>query len=213
MNLLAHLHLSDEQTAAVAAGNLLADYLRRLEIAPLDEEFAAGIRLHRAIDACADGDPALRAARARLTPPWRRWGGILIDVACDLFLSRHWARYSPAPLRDHVAGRLADIHRYLLPRSAPLAGLLERAIQEGWLLEYGSYDGLRRTFERMARRSPAAAALCGAEREIRRREAVLESAFLECYPRVLGRFGSQAPAGIAPPSAFPSAPDMFHSSP
>ena len=50
MNLLAHLHLSAAHSAGVAAGNLLADFLRRTGAAPPDAEFAAGVRLHRAIE-------------------------------------------------------------------------------------------------------------------------------------------------------------------
>lgn len=188
MNLLAHLHLSEGRPVAVAAGNLLADYLRRLDAAPPDADFAAGVCLHRAIDAYADAYPALRAVRAGFAPPWRRWGGILIDVACDFFLTRDWPRFSSVPLREFIPSRLAGIQTYLLPHATPLAPLLDRAIAEEWLLEYGTLGGLRLTFERIARRSPAAAALRGAEREIERRQAPLQAAFDEFYPRLQDRF-------------------------
>lgn len=190
MNLLAHLHLSDGRPAATAAGNLLADYLRRLGAESLDDDFAAGVRLHRAIDAFADAHPALRAARAGFDPPWRRWGGILLDVAGDFFLSNAWPRYCAVPRRDHVAARLADVQRYLQGRPTPLRPLVDRLIAEEWLLSYGSLDGLRLTFERIARRSPAAAALRGAEREIERRQASLRAAFGEFYPQLLARFAT-----------------------
>ena len=199
MNLLAHLHLSDGLPAGVAAGNLLADFLRRLGAEAPDAAFAAGVRLHRAIDAFADADPALRAARAGFAPPWRRWGGILLDVAGDFFLTRDWPRYSSVPLRDHVAARLADVQRYLHDRPTPLRPLVDRLLAEEWLLSYGSMDGLRLAFERIARRSPAAAALRGAEREIERRQPELQAAFDEFYPRIRARFGAdQSFAAISP---------------
>ena len=190
MNLLAHLHLSDGCPAGVAAGNLLADFLRRFGAEAPAGDFAAGVRLHRAIDAFADADPALRAARAGFAPPWRRWGGILFDVAGDFFLTRDWPRYSPVPLRDHVAARLADVQRYLHDRPTPLRPLVDRLLAEQWLLSYGSLNGLRLAFERLARRSPAAAALRGAEREIERRQPELQAAFDEFYPRIRARFGA-----------------------
>ena len=199
MNLLAHLHLSDGLPAGVAGGNLLADFLRRLGAEAPDAAFAAGVRLHRAIDAFADADPALRAARAGFAPPWRRWGGILLDVAGDFFLTRDWPRYGAVPLRDHVAARLADVQRYLQDRPTPLRPLVDRLLAEEWLLSYGSMDGLRRAFERLARRSPAAAALRGAEREIERRQPELQAAFDEFYPRIRARFGAdQSFAAISP---------------
>ena len=101
MNLLAHLHLSAAHSTGVAAGNLLADFLRRTGAAPPDAEFAAGVRLHRAIDAFAEAHPRHRAARACLSPERRRLGGIIVDVACDFFLSRDWPRYSPLPARNY----------------------------------------------------------------------------------------------------------------
>ena len=191
MNLLAHLHLSDGHPAGVAAGNLLADFLRRCRAEAPDAEFAAGVRLHRAIDAFADADPVLRAARAGFAPPWRRWGGVLLDVACDFFLTRDWPRYSAVPLRDHVAARLADIQRHLQVRPTPLRPLVERLRAEEWLTSYGTRDGLRIAFERVARRSPRAAVLRGAEREILRRQPELQAAFDDFYPRLRARFGSE----------------------
>ena len=199
MNLLAHLHLSDGLPAGVAGGNLLADFLRRLGAEAPDAAFVAGVRLHRAIDAFADADPVLRAARAGFAPPWRRWGGILLDLAGDYVLTRDWPRYSPVPLRDHVAARLVDVQGYLRDRPTPLRPLVDRLLAEEWLLSYGSMDGLRLAFERIARRSPAAAALRGAEREIERRQPELQAAFDEFYPRIRARFGAdQSFAAISP---------------
>ncbi len=205
MNLLAHLHLSDGRPAAVAAGNLLADYLRRLGADAPDGDFAAGVRLHRAIDAFADAHPVLRAARAGFAPPWRRWGGILVDVACDFFLTRAWPRYSSVPLRDYVAARLAEIQRYLQDRPTPLAPLVDRLLAEEWLLSYGSPEGLRLAFDRVARRSPAAAALRGAEREIDRHRKALQAAFDEFYPQILVRFERTLPPAAPPETQSPSA--------
>jgi acyl carrier protein phosphodiesterase len=193
MNLLAHLHLSDGLPAGVAAGNLLADFLRRFRAEVPDADFAAGVRLHRAIDAFADADPGLRAARAGFAPPWRRWGGILLDVAGDFFLARDWPRYSAVPLRDHVAARLAEIQRFLHAQTSPLEPLVARLRAEEWLPSYGTRDGLRRAFDRVACRSPAAAVLRGAEREIERRQPELQAAFDEFYPRLRARFTPRPP--------------------
>ncbi|HRT05440.1 MAG TPA: ACP phosphodiesterase [Kiritimatiellia bacterium] len=206
MNLLAHLHLSDGLPVGVAAGNLLADFMRRLRAEAPDADFAAGIRLHRAIDAFADADPMLRAVRAGFPPPWRRWGGILLDVAGDHFLARDWPRYSAVPLRAYVDTHLAEIRRHLQARAAPLGTLVERLRAEEWLTSYGTRAGLANAFERVARRSPRAAALRGAEREILRRHDELQAAFDEFYPRLRARFTPRPPqaacaAGTARPPA------------
>ena len=192
MNLLAHLHLSDGLPAAAAAGNLLADFLRRFGAECPDGDFAAGVRRHRAIDAFADAHPAIRQVRSLLRPPWRRLGGIVVDVACDFCLSRDWQRHSPIPLREYVSARLSTIQRYRRARPSPLLALLERATAEEWLFAYASPEGLELTFRRMSRRSPAAAALAGAETEILRLQPELQDAFDRFYPQVRARFVPRA---------------------
>ena len=199
MNLLAHLHLSDGRPAAEAAGNLLADFLRRSGAEAPDADFAAGVRLHRAIDAFADADSVLRAVRAGFASPWRRWGGVLLDVAGDYFLARDWPRYAAGPLRAHVDARLAEIHRYLQAGAPRLAPLAERLRTEEWLTACGSSAGLRRAFERIARRSPAAAVLRGAEREIERRQPELQAAFGDFYPRLRARCAAGQPFSASSP--------------
>ena len=188
MNLLAHLHLSEGRPVAVAAGNLLADYLRRFGATAPEAGFAAGVRLHRAIDAFAEAHPRHRAARACLSPERRRLGGIIVDIAFDFFLSRDWARYTPTPLRTYVSQRLNDLQRYLHGHNTPLRDLLDRAVAEEWLLAYGTPDGLRLTFARISGRSPAAAALRGAEEEILRQQEPLRAAYADFYPQLLARF-------------------------
>lgn len=184
MNLLAHLHLSDGLPPPVAAGNLLADYLRRVGEAPADAGFREGVRLHRAIDVFTETHPATRAARACIAPPRRRLAGIIVDVAWDYFLSRDWARYAQKPLRPFVTARIADIRSYLRSRAPGLHGFVERAMAEEWLLSYGTLAGLATTFQRVSRRSRAVALLPGAEREIERNAELLHRHFSDFYPQL-----------------------------
>lgn len=105
------------------------------------------------------------------------------------FLTRDWPRYCSVPLRGYVAARLAEIQRALQAHPTPLCPLVDRLLAEEGLLANGTRDGLRLTFERIAHRSPAAAVLCGAEREIERQQDALQTAFDEFYPQLLARFG------------------------
>lgn len=187
MNLLAHLHLSEGRPVAMAAGNVLADYLRRTGAADLDADFSAGVRLHRAIDAFTEAHPANRAARACISPARRRLSGIIVDVAYDFFLSQAWSGYSPLPLATFVAARMGAIQQYLDRHPTPLRHLVDRAVREGWLLSYGTREGLRTTFARVAGRAPAAAPLRGAEEEVEQNADCLRDAFAEFYPQLMAR--------------------------
>ncbi len=184
MNLLAHLHLSAHHPTPVVAGNLLADYLRRVGATPVDDAFRAGLRHHRSIDAFTDSHPVVRAARGLISAPRRRLGGIIVDVAFDYVLSRAWLAHHPEPLPHFVHTRLTEVCRYLRVAGSPLAPLAGCAHRQGWLLSYGTAEGLALTFHRVASRAPAAAGLRGAEQEILAHENALTAAFAEFYPQL-----------------------------
>ncbi|MEO5715381.1 MAG: ACP phosphodiesterase [Luteolibacter sp.] len=151
MNWLAHLHLSDPSPAA-RIGNLLPDILRGPELALVPDEFAAGIRHHRAIDAFTDSHPVFRTSTRRIDPPLRRYGAILVDVFYDHFLACNWSDYSPVPLEVFVDDFHASIDgfRDRLPEQAyeRLAGIRD----EGLLLSYRRIDGIRLALDRISGR-------------------------------------------------------------
>jgi len=188
MNLLAHLHLSDGLSTAESAGNLLADYVRRVGAKTIDDAFRAGMKFHQAIDIFSERDKTHLEARKCIGPTYRRLSGVIVDVAFDFHLSRHWSRFCDAPLEAYVAERLAPIQAYVRESESPLGPLVDRAIEENWLLSYASIEGIGTTFQRMSHRSRAASALIGAEQEIEQSQACLEQAFLDFYPRLIKKF-------------------------
>jgi acyl carrier protein phosphodiesterase len=184
MNLLAHLHLSDGLSTAAAAGNLLADYVRRVRTMPIDKDFQGGMAFHQAIDVFAEQDIDHQTARKRLQPPYRRLSGVIVDVAFDYCLCRNWTEFVDEPLEAYVARRVAPIQSYVTASGSPLGPLLDRAIEQGWLLSYSTPEGLRTTFRRVATRSRAAEGLLGAEVEIERHYCGIEQVFRTFYPRL-----------------------------
>ena len=191
VNLLAHLHLSEGHAVPVAAGNVLADFVRRCGATPLDSDFTAGMKRHQAIDVFTESAESHRRARTCLTGPRRRLAGVIVDVAYDHCLSQHWSRFSPIPLSEYVAQRLGPICTDVCATPSPLGGLAARVMADGWLLSYATIAGLRRTFQRMSGRSRAAAALLGAEEEIVQHQKLFETTFLDFYPKLMAAF----PAG------------------
>jgi len=184
MNLLAHLHLSEGLSTAVTTGNLLADYVRRVGAKPIDDGFRAGMVFHQAIDVFAEKDGDHQTARKCLPPKYRRLSGVIVDVAFDYCLCRNWADFAAEPLETYVARRVAPIQSYVTASGSPLGPLLDRAIDQGWLLSYSTPEGLRTTFRRVASRSRAAEGLLGAEVEIERQYPCIEQAFRTFYPRL-----------------------------
>lgn len=199
MNLLAHLHLGAKTLAGVAAGNLLADYRRRLPPTPIDGLMAIGVRFHRKIDAQTDAHPLHREARRCISPARRRLAGIMVDVFFDYFLTRHWNRFEAVPLQDFVHAELSRIARHLRDAQSAYAPFLAKLRQGQWILSYGTVEGIGQTFGRMATRSPVLTALVGAENELRENDSTLETLFLSFYPDLVAHClpsGDESPQSI-----------------
>ncbi|PWK83857.1 ACP phosphodiesterase [Fulvimonas soli] len=110
MNHLAHALLAGDDDG-LRLGGLLGDFVRGAPDPALPTAVAAGIRLHRAIDAYTDAHPEVLAAKALLPPPYRRYAGILLDMWFDHCLARDFGRWSARPLADFAAGVRALLRR------------------------------------------------------------------------------------------------------
>src|SRR5262245_37378391 len=107
MNWLAHLLLS-EPSAAFRIGNVLPDILSLAELRCLPAEYLAGAECHWRIDAFTDSHPVFRRSMARLTPPHRRFGGVLMDLFYDHFLAVDWSSHASVPLEQFAQSVYAD---------------------------------------------------------------------------------------------------------
>lgn len=113
MNFLAHLVLAGDDEA-LRLGAMLGDFVRgKAPLAAFDPELRTGILLHRHIDAHTDSLPEIAALREWFPPRFRRFAGIIIDLAIDHELARRW--------EDHHEQSLAEFDedvRHMLARHA-----------------------------------------------------------------------------------------------
>ncbi len=109
MNHLAHVVLAARNPLALT-GALLGDYWRGALEPAWPAALAAGVRLHRRIDAWTDHHPAVIEARARFDRGFRRYAGIALDVWFDHLLASDFVRLAGEPLEaveDRVRVALA----------------------------------------------------------------------------------------------------------
>ena len=87
MNFLAHLILAGNDED-LRLGAMLGDFVRGKEAL---EVFGPGIRsgimLHRHIDSFTDSLPSVEALRKEFKPPFRRYAGIIIDLAYGFIMA------------------------------------------------------------------------------------------------------------------------------
>jgi len=117
MNFLAHLVLAGDDEN-LRLGAMLGDFVRgRSALEEFSEELQQGILLHRHIDSYTDALPDIVNLRRCFQPPFRRYSGIVIDLACDHELAKRWADYSEVTLEAFDLGvrRMLGRHGDVLP--------------------------------------------------------------------------------------------------
>ncbi len=164
-------------------GNLCGDFVRGVDVATLHPELQRGVRLHRAIDRYVDAHPVVVGARQRLQPPFRRFGGVLVDVWFDHFLARDWEHHGKGQaLRSFLGDVHADLHAHLALLPVALQRVVPRFTTEGWLEGYGSIEGIERVLGMMDRRLARPTPLARGGELLREHYAALGEDFARLWP-------------------------------
>lgn len=196
MNHLAHAVLAGDDEG-LRLGGVMGDFVRGTPDPHLPASVIAGIRLHRAIDSFTDRHAEVVAARGRLPAPYRRYGGILLDMWFDHLLARDFTRWSGQPLAECSDALRGLLHRHdaLLPE--PLRRF--RAYMDAHDLPAGYADpamlevALRGIGSRLSRANPLATALP----QLQALEAPLQRHFEAFFPELLAFAGSWNADGAA----------------
>lgn len=187
MNHLAHLLLSGPDPDH-RLGALLGDHVKGIEaLSELRPGLRKGVMLHRRIDTWSDRHPAVTGLLAQMQPPWRRYGGIVLDVLFDHMLDRHWSRFAEMELEEFAleTDRLMVRHRSEMP--GRMADFTRWAEAVGLWQRYGEREMLDEIFHRIARRHGRMEPLARGTEMLDRLEPEIERAFLELFPELLKR--------------------------
>lgn len=184
MNFLAHMLLSCESDTLVT-GNFLGDLLRNREIAALPEAIQVGVQLHRKIDVFTDNHPKVKQSSHLLYERHHKYAPVLVDVYYDFFLSRYWVRFHPEPLPEFSQKIYRQLlgHLDIMPERTQRQ--LKAMVQDDWLMNYSTYEGMEVTFRRMSRRVSRPDQLRGAVDSLQMFEPQLEADFLDFFPEIM----------------------------
>lgn len=152
MNFLAHIYLSGSSDL-IKIGNFMADGVRGKQYLTYDSEIQKGIVLHRAIDTFTDAHPIFRKCTKRLHSEYHHFSGVIVDVFFDHFLAKNWNTYSEEPLENFVRNFYISLTTYenLLTEKAKM--MQPYMIEQNWLLNYRSIDGIEKILTQMDRRT------------------------------------------------------------
>jgi acyl carrier protein phosphodiesterase len=152
MNYLAHIYLSgDEEQLKI--GNFIADSVKGKKYFSYPEPIQKGIILHRAIDSFTDSHPTVTESVTRLFPRYSHYSRVIVDILYDHFLAANWSDYSDVPLDKYVAGFYELLHKNydVLPKQVKT--FLPYMVQDNWLLNYATVEGIGRILSQMNRRT------------------------------------------------------------
>ncbi len=152
MNYLAHAFLA-RRDEGLMLGGLLGDHVRGLRaLRRYPPPVTLGIRLHRHIDRTTDHDRQVKALLACFPRPFRRYAGIIVDVAFDHELARHWSDWAEGSL-EAFDRRLRDLlvrNAELVPES--LSRFMSYAEQRGLFAAYREEQELLHSLAGLGRR-------------------------------------------------------------
>ena len=152
MNFLAHLYLAGDDEG-LRLGALLGDFTKgRRALRRYPEPVREGIMLHRFIDSTIDSYDAVAAMRHRIPKPYRRYAGIIIDLALDHELANRWDDYSTTSLEDFDISvrELLARNESLLPKK--LVKFIQYADRRGLFAAYRKEEQILRSISGIGRR-------------------------------------------------------------
>ena len=152
MNFLAHLLLAGDDEG-LRLGAMLGDFIRGKH-APgeFDTGIQRGIMLHRHIDAYTDSLPGVSELRSCFLPPFRRYGGIIIDLALDYELANRWSGYSGVSLENFDQGVRDMLARHDSELPDRLKGFMRYADRRGLFAAYQEESEILYSLKGVARR-------------------------------------------------------------
>jgi acyl carrier protein phosphodiesterase len=150
MNWLAHIFLAEPNVES-RLGNLLGDLVKGSARQELSLELQLGIACHTAIDCFTDRHPIVGQSKDRITPPQRRFAGVIIDVLYDHLLIKNWAMYSETSIDDFISEVYVSFGKYsAIPTTTK--DQIDRMIRDDLLRSYRDLAGVEAALRRISRR-------------------------------------------------------------
>ena len=181
MNYLAHLYLSDSDPDS-RVGSLMGDFVKGRVGDDFKPSVREGILLHRKVDSFTDAHPFIRQSKARISPGFRRYAGILVDIFYDHFLATRWHQWSDVSL-DEFAGEIYGMLRErqdTFPESMQrsMRYMVSRRLLQSYREIGGVHDALRGIETRLKRPSRLGESV----RELEQNYTALRSDFEQFFP-------------------------------
>ena len=141
MNFLAHIYLSGNNDF-IKIGNFMADSIHGKRYLEYSGDLQKGILLHRYIDTITDAHPIYRKSKHRFHEKYGHYAGVIMDIVYDHFLAKNWNSYFNDNLEVYAANFYSLMQRNFDLLTPKTQNLLPYMIEQNWLVQYASLEGL-----------------------------------------------------------------------
>lgn len=184
MNFLAHMFLTfgDKEHTV---GNYMADFIRNRDMVLFSERVVQGIRLHRHIDHYTDTHPEVIKSTRILRERHKKYAPVVIDVFYDYILAKNWDQFSEIEMRSFADQVYVYLNEYSDKFPMHLQDISARMIADDFLLQYGTQEGIEKTFRRIGRRAKFDSNFNTAFQDLERDYDQINSGFLRFFPDII----------------------------
>lgn len=184
MNYIAHLHLSRGIDSYIV-GNFIADIISNEEYKLLDEYLRTGIEFHRFIDSYTDNHPLVREINRYFYPVHGKYSPVISDITMDLCLYNSWDVYNEQEFYIFESRVYSVLSAYLDRIPDETAKKVHFLLEQRFLTEYTTEEGLQRTFLRIGQRARFNGNFELAVQTYSDNKEVLSRLFNEFYPQLM----------------------------
>ena len=190
MNYLAHLYLSQDSSLS-KAGNLMADFLKHVNLAKQPQGILDGIKNHQATDKFTDSHPAVLALKGEFDPSFRRFVPIILDVTYDHMLAKSWKQYHDEDLHAFTArcySELATVEQHM---PDTMKRRLQEIAKNDWLASYVAIETVEKTLNAISNRMCFDNHLNQSYGEVLQLYHLIEESFHQFFPELCAHIKAQ----------------------
>jgi acyl carrier protein phosphodiesterase len=164
-------------------GNFIADFVKgQKALNTFSPEIILGVELHRAIDAFTDNHSIVKQSKARLSPKYRHYSGVVVDMFYDHFLAARWHEYHPDTLQTYSETIYKTLYEHLAILPTRAQHMLPYMASNNWLVNYGTETGLHKALSGMAKRTPYESKMEQAVPDLKIHYHMYEEEFIQFFP-------------------------------
>ena len=183
MNYLAHLYLSQD-TPLSKAGNLMADFLKHVDLESLPLGIRDGVKNHQATDKFTDNHPVILDLKSEFDSSFRRFVPIILDVTYDHMLAKSWDLYHDEDIHDFTARCYAQLRTAEQHMPEVMANRLRIIAKHNGLASYVGLESVGKTLTAISNRMRFDNHLDQAYGEVLQVYHLIEESFHEFFPQL-----------------------------